>query len=311
MSLSPYYRLSGISDELDLNLFVKRDDLLPDFLGGNKVRKNARIFDGLSKDTEVVITNGGAESNHARVCALMASRYGKKCHLVLHGSPLSSSFCNGNKFFIEASGAQVTHVEASEIGSMIKKLKGNYEAQGIKVDVIPGGGHSILGAKAYMDAVSELPEEPDYIFMASGTGATHAGIQAGVVTRGWKTKVIGISIARRKPRGKEAVEEVYYPLLKKELNSARDKCPEILFVDDYVCGGYSKYSYGLMEEIKELVFKTGLPLDPVYSGKAFVGMLDYLTNENIGSGTKVIFWHTGGLLNLQSSSNLESEYLPK
>lgn len=303
MSLSPYYLLSTISEDLGQRIFVKRDDLLPDFLGGNKVRKNKAILNSLSDQVDVIITNGGAESNHARVCALMAAQRGLKCHLVLHGSPENSSFLNGNKFFIEASGAQAVYVAPNDIASAIESLRAEYTQQGLNVEVVPGGGHSIEGAKSYLDAVEELPEKPDYIFLASGTGATHAGVQAGVAAKGWKTKVVGISIARLNPRGKEAVEEVYYPLIQQELALTNEQSPEIEFVDNYVCGGYSKYSQSLIARIKEEVCRTGLPLDPVYSGKAFIGMLDYLKEHKVRNDSKIVFWHTGGLLNLQSSIN--------
>lgn len=301
MSFSPYYLLPTISDELDIRLSVKRDDLLPDYLGGNKVRKNKAIFDSFDNKVDVVITNGGAESNHARVCALMSAQRGVKCHLVLHGTPEESNFLNGNRFFIEATGAQVSYVAANEIAEKIENVKSEYESKGLIVAIVPGGGHSIEGAKAYMDAVNELPEEPDYIFLASGTGATHAGIQAGVVARGWRTEVVGISIARLNPRGAEAVKEVYYPLIQQELGLTKEQCPAIEFVDDYVCGGYSKYSPVLIERIQKAICSTGLPLDPVYSGKAFVGMMDYLREHQVQAGSSVVFWHTGGLLNLQSS----------
>ncbi|MDT7526325.1 pyridoxal-phosphate dependent enzyme [Pseudidiomarina sp. GXY010] len=301
MSYSPYYSLPMISEELRISLSVKRDDLLPDFLGGNKVRKNRAIFENFGNKVDVIITNGGVESNHARVCALMAAQRGNKCHLVLHGTPEDSNFLNGNRFFIEASGAQVSYVAATEIAETIANIKSHYLNKGLGVEVVPGGGHSIEGAKAYMNAVNELPEEPDYIFLASGTGATHAGIQAGVVARGWRTKVVGISIARLNPRGAEAVEEVYYPLIQQEFGLTKEQCPAIEFVDDYVCGGYSKYSPVLIERIQKAICSTGLPLDPVYSGKAFVGMVDYLKKHQVQGGSRVVFWHTGGLLNLQSS----------
>lgn len=303
MNFSPYYLLPIVSKELGIRLSVKRDDLLPEFLGGNKVRKNKAIFDRFGNEVDIIITNGGAESNHARVCALMAAQRGSRCHLVLHGTPENSNFFNGNRFFIEASGAQVSYVAATEIAETVENLKSQYEHQGLVAKVIPGGGHSIVGAKAYMDAVNELPEEPDYIFLASGTGATHAGMQAGVVARGWCTKVIGISIARLNPRGTEAVEDVYYPLMQQELGLSKEQCPAIEFIDNYVSSGYSKYSQLLIERIKKVVCSTGLPLDPVYSGKAFVGMVDYLSKHQVHSGESIVFWHTGGLLNLQSSKS--------
>lgn len=297
---SPYYRLQNLSEELGMNIHVKRDDLLPDFMGGNKVRKNKAIFDSFEIRPEVIITNGGAESNHARVCALMAAQQGIKCHLVLHGEPQASGYLNGNQFFIEATKSEVTYVCPTKISETINNLVQSYKDLSLIVEVIPGGAHCIQGAKAYMDAVDELPEEPEFIFLASGTGATHAGIQAGVVARGWNTKVIGISVARLNPRGKEAVEEVYYPLLEHFLGLTKRDSPDIEFIDSYVNGGYGKWDMPLLNQIQYEIIRNGIPLDPVYSGKAFIGMLDYI-KKNVKEGSNIVFWHTGGLLNLQSS----------
>lgn len=283
----------------DCTFKIKRDDLLPDFMGGNKVRKNSYILSSLPTLPDVIITNGGAESNHARVCALMAARLGIKCHLVLHGEEDKSDYLHGNKFFIESTNTVINYVNSDEIARTIEIAEKKYKSQDLDVFVIPGGGHSLDGARAYVAAVDELEEEPDYIIFPSGTGATHAGLLAGVRKKNWKTQVVGISIARQAERGIAAIDELYAPLCT-ELN-IQHNADDIIFLDQFTFGGYAKYNVGLIKFIRNLTSQTGVPFDPVYSGKALYGLCQLLEQAKISAKSKVLFWHTGGLLNLQSS----------
>lgn len=280
-------------------IYIKRDDLIPLFLGGNKVRKNSFIINSLKDLPDVIITNGGSESNHARVCALMAKQLNIKCHLVLHGERLQSPFMNGNAFFTDSTDCVVEFVEPDFISATISQAECEYQKDGKSVLVIPGGGHSIDGARAYIAAVEELEVEPDVIVFASGTGATHAGILAGVKKRDWNTKVIGISVARQAERGVEAIDELYQTLCKSE-NIEYSKS-DIIFLDEYTFGGYSRYNNELITFLKNSISVTGVPFDPIYTGKALYGLNQLILSNEISAISKVLFWHTGGLLNLQSS----------
>lgn len=294
---TPVHKLNLLNNNCTFN--IKRDDLLPFYLGGNKVRKNTFILNSLNQKPDVIITNGGAESNHARVCALMASQLGINCHLVLHGEPLESSFLNGNSYFTGATNCEIEYVPADAIASTIYRAEEFYNLQNKRVLVIPGGGHSIDGAKAYVSAVEELKSEPDFIVFASGTGATHAGILAGVKKRNWQTKVIGISIARQAGRGIEAIDELYKPLC--AIESVYYDKSDILFIDDYTFSGYGKYDTDLLTFLKKSVASTGVPFDPIYTGKALFGMADLIEKRIIPESSDILFWHTGGLLNLQAA----------
>lgn len=306
MMQSPQHNMPALSLALNVDISIKRDDLLPLYMGGNKVRKNRNIFEELasSASPDIIITNGGAESNHARVCALMAAEKGIDCHLVLHGEADKSGYLHGNRFFIESTGAKIDYVAPDAIADTIERRKVEYEQQGFQVAVIPGGGHSVTGAKAYMDAVSEIDSEPEFIVFASGTGATHAGLQAGVEKRGWRSRVVGISIAREQARGQQAVEEIYQPLMAALCADKKTRdYAGIEFNADYRQGGYGKYSHESLQKLRWLVAKTGIGFDPVYSGKAMLGLIDLVVSEHIPAGARVLFWHTGGLLNLQACEN--------
>src|SRR5690606_12794348 len=186
----------------NIDLWIKRDDLIPQWMGGNKVRKNFAILRAACEGRvipDVLITNGGAESNHARVVALMGAQLGCEVHLVLHGREPEANTV-GNSFFYRSAGAVTHYVDSQEIGPTIERLKQRYIEERKSVCVIPGGGHAAEGVEAYADAVAELPVAPDYIVHASGTGGTQAGLLAGIERQGWNTAVVGVSVARMKQR---------------------------------------------------------------------------------------------------------------
>ncbi len=296
---SPFYKLIRLSNLWDIDLWIKRDDLIPQYLGGNKVRKTHAILKAaLAKDSipDVIVTNGGGESNHARVVALMGAQLGCKVELVLHGqAPPENSF-NGNSFFYRSAGAGTSYVSGHEIAGTIKDILCRVKDSGRRVLLIPGGGHSVEGASAYADAVEELPFLPDFIFHASGTGGTQAGILTGLRQRNAHTRLIGISVARESGRGCEEIAK----LLPDGVSS-----DEICLKDEFRFGGYGQFSVELMDFIREVVCIEGLPLDPTYTGKAMYGLHQLVVQGNIPRGSKVVFWHTGGLLNLTSTSGSE------
>ena len=288
---TPFYRLDNLSKHLNIDIWVKRDDLIPFYLGGNKVRKNLKILADAADSFDVLITNGGAESNHARVVALLGAELGYKIELVLHGSKPIASQYNGNSYFLNASGASLNYVENDKISEKIEQLKLFHESNGRKVLVIPGGAHSLSGAEAYASAFEELSFKPDKIVFASGTGGTQAGLILGAHRSKANTEIVGISIARERQRGIEEVAK----LLPDDI--LQDK---IIFDDSYRFGGYEKYSTELLDLLSLVLKKEALPLDPTYTGKAMYALFDMVKKNIIKPNEKVVFWHTGGLLNLQS-----------
>jgi D-cysteine desulfhydrase len=187
------------------------------------------------------------------------------------------------------------------IKQKMDEVMNSYIDQGFIPYYIYGGGHTFEGGKAYIDAVGLLKDYcnankwyPDYIFLASGTGSTQSGILAGLDKIYWDTKVIGISVGRNSDRAVEIVDGFY----KKLCNYYEINCQlkDTTVLDDYLCGGYGKYN----DEIKTLSMNSlstfGFTLDTCYSGKAFYGMQDYIRKNKLQT-KKILFWHTGGVLN--------------
>ena len=296
-------------DSVNLNAFaireditIARDDLFPLFLGGNKARKMVNIIADIERNhCDAVVTTGGIQSNHCRVVALACSLNQWKCKLILHGSKKQFFSEKGNALLMRMADVQLEFVPGNQIGPAMDQAMEEFRSEGYKPYYLYGGGHNKAGTLAYVDAMYELkkalPAETgiDHIFLASGTGSTQAGILAGCRKMGWNyTRVYGISVARAQKRGSEAILESL-DFLGADTSTFQN---DIIFSDDFLFGGYGKYSRELQEFVSQIARDTGILLDTTYSGKAFFGMVETIKNQNLTGN--ILFWHTGGIFNLMA-----------
>jgi len=303
--LSPLHYLPFASKILNIDLYVKREDLFPFTGGGNKARIVNYILSEEEKRREIdsLITTGGIQSNLARTVALKAAEKGWKCFLVLHGPENQQPEITGNYLLMNLTGANIKIVSPEKIHDALLKTESECRNMSLQPFFIEGGGHSLAGFCAHFEAAEELLQQcqnlnwiPDWIVLASGTGTTQAGLAAGLHKFGAKTKVIGISVARRNPRGFNVVLEAYNKLCAfKKINPQEDI---IHFRDEWIGDGYEQASDKTLEIIKSVGKSDGLLLDPTYTAKAFLGLTEMVHSGEIPRGARVLFWHTGGLLNL-------------
>ncbi len=304
--------LPHLSATLDVDIRVVRDDCLPLFFGGNKSRKMSHIVnDILQIGCNALVTTGGIQSNHARVVALLAAQRGWRCKLVLHGPQAALKKPCGNALLMCLAGAEVVVVDQEHIAAEMEKAMQDFYRDGLVPYEIPGGGHSLKGAMAYVEAIRELEEQcrkdqwqPELIILASGTGATQAGIIIGLQQVGWGSRVLGISVARKNPRGSNIVAQSCEEL-RVHLNLQNDSHHAVDFRDNWVGEGYEKARHDVFDVIRMAAKLEGLILDPTYTGKAFRALVDLIRSGDIEKGTRVLFWHTGGLMNLIASPYTE------
>ncbi len=182
-------------------LLVKRDDLTGLALGGNKARKLEYLCgEALARGCDTLVTGGGAQSNHARMTAAAANRVGMACHLALAGN--APEHHDGNLLIDDLLGANLHFTGARdyyEIETSIEKLGAELAAEGRKPFTIPVGGASVTGVVAYAAAIDELRRQtadPNWIFVADGSGGTHAGLLAGLGANS-RTRVVGVDVGTR------------------------------------------------------------------------------------------------------------------
>ena len=278
-------------------LYIKRDDLIPYSFGGNKARKAYLFFEEIDRgDYDCVVTYGSSHSNHCRIVSNMAAARGKKCYLI---GPEEVSDTTFNSKLMHCFGAEIITVPVENVHETIEERLQTLKNSGRKPYFIPGGGHGNLGTQAYINCYDEIKEYEnenniffDYIFLASGTGTTQAGLICGQLkNKDNDRKIVGISIARRNPRGRNVVinsVEEYMDNCNKEEVETRT-----VFNDDYIGCGYGKENEEIEDVIRETMIKYGIPLDSTYTGKAFQGMKKYIAENNI-KNKNILFIHTGG-----------------
>lgn len=280
---------------------VVRDDIFPFIGGGGKARKAVYYERCLRENNyNAIVTCGGIQSNHNRAIALMCARNKWACHLCIQGTSDRFFSEKGNALLCRLSGAECELIQPEDTAIAMDRAMAKLVKDGYKPYYCHGGGHDLPGGMAFVDAVAELAhfiEKPDYIFHASGTGSTQAGIIVGLDRVGWNdVKVVGISVARQYERGRQVIADfsnelaAYYGM--KERYDDR-----IIFNTDYLCGGYEQYTSEMKAYLNHAMRQTGLMFDTTYSGKAFYGMMDYIKKNNL-EDRKILFWHTGGLMNL-------------
>lgn len=292
--LQPLDRFAAAIDS-PARLLVKRDDLTGLALGGNKARKLEHLCaEALSRGCDTLVTGGGPQSNHARMTAAAAGRLGLGCHLALAGTVPSRH--DGNLLLDDVLGATLHFTGADgyyEIEKSIEELAAQLAKEGRSPFAIPVGGASVTGAVAYAHAVDELrtqTDDVDWIFVADGSGGTHAGLLAGLGERS-PTRVVGVDVGTR-PDLDRVVPRLAADAARAD---GRGLPSQHMIVDhDHYGDGYGVMTTECAHAIRTLARGEGILLDPVYSGKAMAALLDWLCAGRIAAGDTVVFWATGG-----------------
>lgn len=277
--------------------YIKRDDLIPISFGGNKARKAILFFNDIERTkSDCVVTYGSSSSNHCRIISNIAASKGLPCYII---SPIETSKSTYNSKMIDLFGAKIVRCSVSEVKETIDKKIIELKNKGFKPYFIAGGGHGNLGTQAYVNAYEEIKNYErqtgiyfDYIFHASGTGTTQAGLVCGKLLNNDEKKIIGISIARKNPYGGQVVLDSVNSYLE-SINMEPISIDDIDFIDDYILDGYGTYNEKITNTIKEILIKEGIPLDTTYTGKAFWGMKEYIKKNDV-KGKNILFIHTGG-----------------
>ena len=289
-----------------VNVYIKRDDLLPGTAGGNKTRKlDFCIADALAKGCDTIITCGAVQSNHCRLTLAWSVKEGLDCHLVLE-ERVKNSYnpeASGNNFLLQLLGVKsITVVPGgSNMMGEMEKVAEKLRAAGKKPYIVPGGASNALGALGYVSCMEEIMHQMfekglnfDHMGVPSDSAGTHAGIIAGMIGNNINIPVTGIGVNRPKAVQQEAVHKLANQAL--ELIGVEQRVPaeKVVAFDDYVGPGYSLPTDAMVEAVKLLAQTEGILLDPVYSGKAMSGLIDLVRKGYFKEGANILFLHTGG-----------------
>ena len=289
-----------------VNVYIKRDDLLPGCAGGNKTRKlDFCIADALASGHDTIITCGAVQSNHCRLTLSWAVKEGLDCHLVLE-ERVKGSYkpeASGNNFLFQLMGVKsITVVPGGspmlqEMESLAAKLRN----EGRKPYIIPGGASNAIGATGYVSCAQETMQQLfdmgvniHTMIVPSGSAGTHAGFLTGIYGNNVNIPVLGMNVSRTK----EVQEELVYKLVVETAKrvGVRGEIPKsaVTCFGDYVGPGYSLPTDGMVKAVKLLASTEAILVDPVYSGKALDGLIDLVRKNTFPEGSNILFLHTGG-----------------
>lgn len=310
---TPLQRLSRVSAAVGVNIWVKRDDLTGCTLSGNKVRKlEFTLAHALEQGCDTLITCGGLQSNHCRATALLGAQLGLKVVLVLRGEPDGDA--DGNLLLDYLAGAEIRTYPVREYAHRLNQLLQQAAEQqrraGRTPFIIPTGASDGIGIWGYIAATRELAADfsreriaPSHIVMATGSGGTQAGLTLGAHELGWETQVLGIAVCddeayfQAKVRADMREWAQRYAAVLADAPVDVEQC-RIHVNDQYIGPGYAKAGPEVFETIAWLARTEGLVLDPVYTGKAFHGLIEELKAGRLDRARDVVFVHTGGVFGI-------------
>lgn len=308
---TPFYPLDRLSAELQgPRIWIKRDDVTECSVSGNKIRKlEFTLARALAAGADTIITSGGIQSNHCRATALLCARLGLQAHLVLRDEGEFSPVPQGNLLLDYLAGARVSIFSKKDYvhnhDNLVANLVSEYEAAGNTPWVIPVGASDGHGVWGYINCAAELAADfaragikPEKLFHATGSGGTQAGLTVGAHIYQLPSEVWGMAVCDS--------AQYFVDKVKADLdhwddlyNPGVDLGQLVIRVNDgYIGPGYAQATEEVFSSIRLAARTEGLVFDPVYTGKAFHGMIEEIKSGRLEDCKNLVFVHTGGIFGL-------------
>ncbi|MEO0752212.1 MAG: D-cysteine desulfhydrase family protein [Pseudomonadota bacterium] len=318
---TPLTPMPRLSESLGIDLWFKRDDLAGPSLGGNKSRQLEYYFGAaLAQGADTILITGAVQSNFVRLAAAVARSLGMDAVVQLENrvKAVDATYDrSGNVVLTQLLGAEIMrYPEGEDEAGADRALFDRAEAlraEGRVPYVIPlSEDHPPLGALGYVDCAHEVLGETgdfDAFVVASGSGATHAGLLAGVRGAGSTAKVYGSCV--RRDRG---LQTARIGRIMARLTALYDGAGEVTPDDIEIWDGALAPGYGQIGEValaamRMVAGQEGVFLDPVYTAKSFAAIPALVADGTIPNGAKVCYVHTGGLAGLFGYSDMLSDML--
>jgi len=306
---TPLQLLERLSQRLGgPRIWVKRDDLTGCAETGNKVRKLEFILAAAMADgADTLITCGGVQSNHCRATALLCARLGLRCHLLLRGA--AEDDLDGNLLLDHLAGARIRYVEAPrylrELPALLEEEADRVRASGGRPFIVPTGGSDAIGLWGHVAVCEELAADfaaqgiaPGHLVCATGSGGTQAGLVAGALFHGLNARVWGMAVCNDAAWFRDKIRQDLAAWSERYGVGLDPEGIPVEVIDDYIGPGYARADEAVFDTMVELARSEGLLLDPVYTGKAFHGLLCEYRQGRFDDSDDLVFLHTGGLFGL-------------
>jgi D-cysteine desulfhydrase len=303
---TPLLKLERLSTELGVELWVKRDDLTGLLETGNKIRKlEFLIGEALAQRADTLITCGTLQSNCCRAVSAVAARLGLKAMLALKGVPPPEY--DGNLLLDRLLGAEVrycTDEEWEKVDQVMQEMAGRARAAGRTPYVIPESGATVVGALGYFSCGQEIAQqvrhgapEFDTIAITAFSGGSQAGLLMAKQLTGLQAEIVSVPIAWEAERVRAYVTDVIEQA-RRRWSLAVQVPDEIRLLDGYQGAGRAEVAPEDLAMVLRVARREGIVLDPVYTAKAFGGLLDHIRREPGSLGRRICFIHTGGVFSI-------------
>jgi D-cysteine desulfhydrase len=303
---TPLLKLERLSAELGLELWLKRDDFTGLLETGNKIRKlEFLVGDALAQGADTLITCGTLQSNCCRAVAAVSARLGLRAVLALKGDRPSEY--DGNLLLDQLLGATIrycTDTEWDKVDEVLEDMAARERAAGHKPYVIPESGATAVGALGYLACGQEIAQQirhgaPDFdsIVITAFSGGSQAGLLMAKQLTGLRAEILSVPIAWEGPRVQAYVSETI-ETARRRWGLAVNVPAEVRLLDGYQGVGRAEVRKEEFDVLLRLARLEGIVLDPVYTAKAFGGLLDCLNRYPGRLGRRVCFIHTGGVFSV-------------
>lgn len=286
----------------DCNIFMKRDDLLDFYFGGNKVRLYEYIISEIQRQkAEKIITFGSIYSNHVRVTAAVAAYLKMECDIIiLKERNNEEQNPDGNNLLTSLYNIVKHDCYTDEANEYIDKFLEIQAQRKVKFFFVPGGGHLPIAALGYMDCLSEIQKQcndirldVDVIFTPTGTGTTQAGLLYGKKAFNFKGDIVGVTVARDVERCVHEITKLTDNMNKEFKTNYVSNENDVKVLEKYI--GYGQIDDQIITLMKSLAMSDGILLDPIYNAKSFIVMEKEIKKRNYKN---VIYINTGGTPNI-------------
>jgi 1-aminocyclopropane-1-carboxylate deaminase len=287
---------TSFSTEFEIDLWLKRDDLIHPEVSGNKWRKLKLNIERFKHGKyEKILTFGGAFSNHITATAAICKALNIPCIGIIRGDELTPE----SNFTLKRAadqGMELVFVSRQDYKARYEKYYHNLlRNQYGNVLIVEEGGANFYGVMGVNELTTEVEKEPDFWVTAIGTGTTSAGLLLGSN----KAKVIGVPVFKDGGFIREEIREylLYAGLTDEEI---QEKMDQLILATDYGFGGYGRYTKELIDFINDTYTEITVPFDQVYTGKMFYALKALIQKGSIPQKSSVYALHTGGLQGLLS-----------
>lgn len=306
MSPTPIMKLDRVSRRLGVEVYLKRDDLTGMLESGNKVRKlEFLVADALDQGTDTLITVGTLQSNCCRAVAAVAARLGLSAVVAVKGT--RPDVYDGNLLLNRMLGAEVRYLSDEEFASYpvaLEAIGEEVRRRGGRPYIIPESGSNETGALGYLECAVELAGQIEHgaprfdtVAIAAFSGGSQAGLLMGKQLAGLPSEIVGVPIAWPAEAVRAYAAETIGKAVRR-YGFAVEVPKTIHLLDGYQGTGRAAVDDGELSLLIQMAREEGVMLDPVYTAKAFGGLLDTLQRDPKALGQRVCFIHTGGIFSL-------------